>query len=730
MDNKSLKVLSLFANTFGEEGVAALGRLIACNRTLVRLNATLESSYGTPRKHLDAFAEALAANTAIRGVRLFVWGMPAMKQLSHMLPLTQTLQYLCVYTCGPEIEQLCAALAQNKSIQEVEINCYLNLDDGTALAHLFETTTTIQVVTITTRVKNTCLIRLFNGIARNSSIWWFSVQGGSLTSTACTAIAAALESNNTFACITLGRATAEDSCLKLVSAALERNFTLQMMRMNYSATSLPALEIRQRLRRNMGMMMRAIEFALTRNVVHFPPALYIHVTQELGKRLVLILNKVDLVPDTLTAAWIKFFQGRYPGLVVLPFASYAGMTAKGKRGKRQGRLRMASEACRGLLDACKDMVGDQVDLTSWKNKIEEELTEEAADDDDEEEHNALASAPTELVAPDTSFYEEERFKGGRLTLGFVGQPNVGKSSLLNALVGRKVVSVSRTPGHTKHFQTIFLTDNVRLCDCPGLVFPSLQPKALQVLTGCFPIAQLREPYSAIQYLAERLDLPGILKLPPLDGAGDTQKPWSAFDLCEAWAVERGYLTAKAGRPDAYRAANSLLRMALDGRTLCLAFRPQGSEVDSSLMARLARIRGEPPAKSASSESEQEESEDEDSEEEDEEEDHFQTNKFAALANDVDPQMVPLAHAIVRQELSHSGLASEGPTTPSQLIDRHQPLFRMPKVKSFLYALAIQPSEGLLKIIRFASTAAVSDMWPIIATPSGISIRHLMGTTIA
>ncbi|KAH8018916.1 hypothetical protein HPB51_013982 [Rhipicephalus microplus] len=59
---------------------------------------------------------------------------------------------------------------------------------------------------------------------------------------------------------------AENSCLKIVSAALERNCTLQMMCMNYSATSLPALEIWQRLRRNMGMMMQAIEFALTRNV--------------------------------------------------------------------------------------------------------------------------------------------------------------------------------------------------------------------------------------------------------------------------------------------------------------------------------------------------------------------------------------------------------------------------------------------------------------------------------
>lgn len=44
----------------------------------------------------------------------------------------------------------------------------------------------------------------------------------------------------------------------------------------------------------------------------------------------------------------------------------------------------------------------------------------------------------------------------------------------------QVVSVSRTPGHTKHLQTIFLTPTVRLCDCPGLVFPSYVDKALQV----------------------------------------------------------------------------------------------------------------------------------------------------------------------------------------------------------------------------------------------------------
>lgn len=42
----------------------------------------------------------------------------------------------------------------------------------------------------------------------------------------------------------------------------------------------------------------------------------------------------------------------------------------------------------------------------------------------------------------------------------------------------------------------------------------------------------------------------------------------------AWAERRGYKTAKAARNDVYRAANSLLRLAIDGR-LCLCLQPPG-----------------------------------------------------------------------------------------------------------------------------------------------------------
>ena len=41
----------------------------------------------------------------------------------------------------------------------------------------------------------------------------------------------------------------------------------------------------------------------------------------------------------------------------------------------------------------------------------------------------------------------------------------------------------------------------------------------------------------------------------------------------AWAIKRGFHTAKTSRPDVYRAANNILRMALDGRTICLALYP-------------------------------------------------------------------------------------------------------------------------------------------------------------
>lgn len=51
-----------------------------------------------------------------------------------------------------------------------------------------------------------------------------------------------------------------------------------------------------------------------------------------------------------------------------------------------------------------------------------------------------------------------------------------------------------------------------MADCPGLVFPSLLPKPLQILAGVYNIAQVNEPYSVVQYLAQRVPLSEMLDL--------------------------------------------------------------------------------------------------------------------------------------------------------------------------------------------------------------------------
>lgn len=307
-------------------------------------------------------------------------------------------------------------------------------------------------------------------------------------------------------------------------------------------------------------------------VLMFPPYLYNYVTKELKKDMILVLNKIDLAPPALVIAWREYFCTQYPELHVLMFTSYPTYNLRGntkenkglQERRRKGKLKMAAEGAQKLLEACQSIVGGEVDLTSWHDKIQEEMHLEYDLDDLDRKDNVT------IEKPDDTYFEHVKYKNGVLTIGCIGTPNVGKSSLMNAIMGKKVVSVSRTPGHTKHFQTIFLTKTVCLCDCPGLVFPSIVPKQLQILMGSFPIAQVKEPYTTIKYLAERKDLPKLLKIQHQDN-DDT---WSAMDICDGWAAKRNFYTAKAARLDTYRGANSLLRMTLEGKICMYVYPPQ------------------------------------------------------------------------------------------------------------------------------------------------------------
>ena len=121
-------------------------------------------------------------------------------------------------------------------------------------------------------------------------------------------------------------------------------------------------------------------------------------------------------------------------------------------------------------------------------QVDEESLSEGEEEDDrtEEEENinenersdcgGEPAAKTDILSCKqlvSLFRSYKRHASEPITVGFTGYPNVGKSSTINKLLAAKKVRVSETPGKTKHFQTLVLEDDVTLCDCPGLVMPSM-----------------------------------------------------------------------------------------------------------------------------------------------------------------------------------------------------------------------------------------------------------------
>ncbi|XP_017858465.1 PREDICTED: guanine nucleotide-binding protein-like 1 [Drosophila arizonae] len=292
----------------------------------------------------------------------------------------------------------------------------------------------------------------------------------------------------------------------------------------------------------------------------FPPSLYDYIIHTIKKQAIVIFNKVDLVAAEAVVAWRHYFNERYPELPIVLFASYSVRSQKGaQRSRYQNAHRSSMEGVHNIYRECQKIVESDVDLSAWQQKIRDDMCTDELNNDETTTNNQEELRISNVT--ETTPHHHVKYNSGVLTIGCIGFPNVGKSSLINALKGRKVVSVSRTPGHTKHFQTIFLVPNVRVCDCPGLVFPSSTPKSLQVLLGSFPISQLQVPYRSLKLLAEHVNLPQLLRL----HLPEEYDEWSAVAIADAWAYKRGFLTAKAARPDRYRAANHILRMCLSGQ---------------------------------------------------------------------------------------------------------------------------------------------------------------------
>lgn len=91
-----------------------------------------------------------------------------------------------------------------------------------------------------------------------------------------------------------------------------------------------------------------------------------------------------------------------------------------------------------------------------------------------------------------------------ISVGFVGYPNVGKSSVINTLRTKNVCKVAPIPGETKVWQYITLTKKIFLIDCPGVVYQNKDSETDIVLKGVVRVENLEDASEHIGEVLRRV----------------------------------------------------------------------------------------------------------------------------------------------------------------------------------------------------------------------------------
>ncbi|CAK7224034.1 hypothetical protein SCUCBS95973_005383 [Sporothrix curviconia] len=293
-----------------------------------------------------------------------------------------------------------------------------------------------------------------------------------------------------------------------------------------------------------------------------------------AKESLLLINKADMMTDRQRRAWAAHLTEKK-----VTYKFFSAHLAK-----EQNELRQAEEEAeeeRQRYGGAKP----QAAAAEEAEAQDEEAEVEESDDKDSDGLDTRILSVDELEALFLKHAPKTDDPKRKLKVGLVGYPNVGKSSTINALIGAKKVSVSSTPGKTKHFQTIELSPRVTLCDCPGLVFPNFATtKADLVCNGILPIDQLREFTGPAALVATRIPktfleaVYGIhIRTKNITEGGDGNV--TAEDLLMAYARARGFTKTGQGQPDESRAARYILKDYVNGKLLFVA-PPPGRGIDA------------------------------------------------------------------------------------------------------------------------------------------------------
>ena len=97
----------------------------------------------------------------------------------------------------------------------------------------------------------------------------------------------------------------------------------------------------------------------------------------------------------------------------------------------------------------------------------------------------IISATNELMEDINNKRLEKGLNKRSARVMVIGIPNVGKSTLINRLVGRKVVGVGNKPGVTKNINWIRVNKDIELLDSPGVLWPKFEDQNRALILASF-----------------------------------------------------------------------------------------------------------------------------------------------------------------------------------------------------------------------------------------------------
>ena len=326
-----------------------------------------------------------------------------------------------------------------------------------------------------------------------------------------------------------------------------------------------------------------------------------YATEELGKPMLLVINKSDYLTSTQRQAWHEYFSHPDHKWEHVFFSAHEQQKVVDEE---------AAKASREEEERLRRLETNTLIEEEENNTDEEKVSEENGEESQTKEVEKNTYHASGNVGVDNPLSRQELLdwlesfanahncpmdpKYDRVPFGMVGFPNVGKSSVINVLMGNAKnahgvvrVGVAAQPGKTKHFQTLLLPDRpeMLLCDCPGLVFPSFVSNTADLIAaGVYPIAQMRDWRPVMDLLCLRIPREVLnaqysisIPLPTADAMYEAKQEQgseefripapTADEFLTTYCVARSMLAAVSGVPDFQRAARIIIMEYATGKLL-------------------------------------------------------------------------------------------------------------------------------------------------------------------